>query len=416
MIRLFLTLCVALSSPVNVYGQAPFVNASPSGFQFFRPALISETALSPVAVFVAHAIGQSAFAVRQILRPERWAWAGDAAVKTAVWDYQPGGPHRDLEPLRMDASNPGSDAVNDPDTPESRANGLLAELRWARRWAVTSRGGLPRHNRTLLARISKAIETRGAGSRLAQGIARQLLRTFNGAALGDEVTWVALGGLLSRESAQLRAQMALTEPQITKVLQQMSADQVEDLFQFLQTLNPNNARTILTAAIVKDQPEETAYRLRRQYQNVYWAVSEVYPAIAGSVAIRAFNRLDPFSAMRRYIQNYEAVLQLVSRTHPHLAHRVASRAFSFERPLPWARRYLRNIQPSGRSRLESVLIPLAISAGLSAARDVSAMPGGEMLHAALVPFFLIVVSRTAGSPLSGSLPVTRGLLALARAA
>jgi hypothetical protein len=295
MIRLLLAFCV---------GVPPFVDADLSALCSRRsnstPTRFSDTALSPPPAFMVHALTASAYKICRLLAPHAWAPVGDVAIKSQIWELEPA-KHRPGKTLRMDDSNQRSSA---PEYSLSRAKALLEDLRKR----PMMRGALAKHKQRFKNRIANVIESQQVPGRLADRIALQLLFKFDLAALGDEMTWQAVGQLLRKEAERLKKTVGLTDQQIITILPKLSADQVRDFFEELHATDPTIARTILSASLGASEPIPVGRRYLMEFKSVVEQLKMIDEADARTFANAAFKTQNPGRKAMDYLRQFRDLL------------------------------------------------------------------------------------------------------------
>jgi hypothetical protein len=187
------------------------------------------------------------------------------------------------------------------------------------------RGALSSERRALKNRIAAAIHARNVPEPLAQRIAFQLVLKYEGAELGGEDVWSAIGGAVAGEIASVRGAIALEERQLVEALPKLSADDIERLFVELCREDRRIARTILNVALVAVDPAAAARHYLSAYRTIMDRLGDVEPVFARTIANAAFTAASPVAKALELA----TVLHADRMNSPHLMRLV-------KRNRPWA--------------------------------------------------------------------------------
>lgn len=143
--------------------------------------------------------------------------------------------------------------------------------------------------------------------KLALTTATQLVLKVDVKQLGSLETWHATGRLLAKEADILRSQIGFVDRQIIIALPKMSPEGVEQLLLWLQSREPEAARTILNTAISARVPQEGAERYLRQFRRVTAHFSHLDLEFARTVAHATFMAADPIRTAEQHLRRFNKV-------------------------------------------------------------------------------------------------------------
>lgn len=214
-----------------------------------------------------------------------------------------------------------------------------ALLDMLRRTPMLRGGRSTPERRRLTARISSAIEAQGVLPRLARRIARQLVWKFNGAEVGDQDVWRAIGQVLQRETERLQSGVQLVDRQIIVALPKLSAQQVEGFFEELRASEPSVARTILNVALDAAEPLSAGRRYLAEYRRVVDQLRTIDPDIARTLANATFMAHVPRNKAMDHLKTF-AELVTKFQDDVSIARTVARTAFRAPNPAKAARQFI----------------------------------------------------------------------------
>jgi hypothetical protein len=341
--------------------------------------------LAAALTFVRTVFSPSGFEIRRWLSGNvlAWAWAGDAPVRTQVWEFEPA-PLYDLHaPLRSEDSEKQSSGERPPSSESPvflKAKTLLENMRAS----PMAAGAVDEGRRILRTQIWTAIEGQGVPNRLAARVAFQLVHKFDPRDLGDVQVWQAIGKSLNDEVRQLRRGLRLNDNQIITGLPKLSAREIVSLFQEtkqidikmgrsiaaqalraadpvatgrryseafkgilnrLKAIDRKVARSLAGAAFAATLPEEKSILYLTQFQKIVSAFGGDY-AFARVIASLVFSAPDPLRTAERFISRHNAIVaELTARNlEPTIVRTIAGRAAKSPAPLATARRFLENFE------------------------------------------------------------------------
>jgi hypothetical protein len=171
------------------------------------------------------------------------------------------------------------------------------------------RGGrLTERRRLLKAHIESAMVDRGVPDRLAARIAFQLMLKCSPSQLGDVRVWSALGSLVRQDVERLQQSLQLTDRLIRIGVPKLQADDMERLFDDMQTVDTKYGRTLAEAALDGADPREMARRYARAFTASVSRLAAKNPRIARTLAGAAFRSRHPLPNALEYLHRFDALV------------------------------------------------------------------------------------------------------------
>jgi len=218
---------------------------------------------------------------------------------------------------------------------QSEAAALLGRMRET----PMRRGAIPATQAALKCRIAETIEVQGVMAALAQRVAFQLVFKFTSNELADPALWEAVGCRLAQEAARLKMRVGLADRQIVQVLPKLSARQVEEFFEELETADRKIARTMLNAAVEAADPLSAGRRYLAEYREVVEELQAVDPLAARTLANATFTARAPRRTAAHHFAHFADLMSRFKESVP-CVRALAMAAFRAPNPMKAAERFV----------------------------------------------------------------------------